>query len=165
MHGRDEEQYTRSNGWKVGRDYIVGGGGVGEGKVWLMYAAWKTVEDVVSAREKDRTREDDDDEGASFVAGEEGTDYTHGEATSLAPRHHDGHFNENADNLLPPGRRPYANHPGDAEQWVGGGDAGWDKKGSVHPSPTANAPGLPYSPGVKEGTNGMVIKEAPNTVE
>ncbi|KAM6496484.1 glycosyltransferase family 2 protein [Amanita muscaria] len=173
MQGRNEErieQCARSNGWKSGRDCIVGGGGVGEGKVWLTYAAWKTVEDVVRAREKDlRTRSgdgagDDEDEGASFVAGEEGTEYTHGEAASLAP-HPDGYFNESADNLLPPGHRPYANHPGDDGQWVGGGDADWDKKGSAPPSPTANAPEVPYSPGIKEGTNGMVIKEAPNTVE
>ncbi|KAF8634627.1 hypothetical protein AX15_000804 [Amanita polypyramis BW_CC] len=172
MQGRVEErieQCARANGWREGSDYVVGGG-AGAGKVWLTYNAWKTVEDMVRAREKEiRNRGGDgeeDDEPDSYLVGEEGTDYTHGEGGSLGIHQQDGHYDASADNLLPPGQKTYGNTGGtygEDGQWVGT-DGDWDKKGGgMVGSPGVS--GMPYSPRSKEAADGMVVKEAPNTVE
>lgn len=172
MQGREEErikQCARANGWTEGLDYQTGGG-AGVGKVWMTYDAWKTVEDVVRAREKElknRSGTGDDDEDGSFIAGEEGTDYTPGEGGSLGVHQQDAYFNESVDNLLPPGHKVYANTGavgtyGEDSQWVGDGD--WDKKGGSAPG-SPGLPGIPYSPSGKEGAAGMVVKDVPNAME
>ncbi|PFH50393.1 glycosyltransferase family 2 protein [Amanita thiersii Skay4041] len=172
MQGREAErieQCARANGWREGRDYAVGGGG-GIGKVWLTYEAWKGVEDVVRVREKElRGRAgpdgDEDDEGGSYLAGEDGTDYGDGGA-SLGVTHQDVYYNESADNLLPPGHKMYANESGsygEDGQWVGGNE--WDKRGGSLPG-SPGLPSVPYSPRTKEGIDGqMVVKDVSNTVE
>ncbi|KAF8627926.1 hypothetical protein AX17_006081 [Amanita inopinata Kibby_2008] len=175
MRGQEAErieQCARANGWKEGRDYYVGGGG-GVGKVWLTYEAWKSVEDVVRTREKELKNRagvdgEEDDEAASYLVGEDGTEYTHGEDRSLGVMQQDGYYNESADNLLPPGRKLYAGGGaggsyGEDGQWVGGGD--WDKKGGSAPA-SPGLPGLPYSPRTKETVDGaIIVKEVPNAVE
>lgn len=170
MQGQEEEriaQCARSNGWREGHDYVIGGG-AGVGKVWMTYDAWKTVEDVVRIREKElksRSGGGDDEDDGSFLAADEGTDYTHPEGGSLGVHQQDAYYNESADNLLPPGHRAYANAGGvggyaEDSQWAGEGN--WDKKGGSLPG----SPGAPpYSPASKEAMGGMVVKDAPNAVE
>ncbi|KAG5641699.1 hypothetical protein DXG03_004417 [Asterophora parasitica] len=97
MRGSEEERITqcaRANGWLEGADYARG-----SGRIWLSYAAWKTVEDTVRAGEKEskRSRDGDDEDDAS-VGPEDGTEYTHPENGGLTPG--TPFFGESADNLL-----------------------------------------------------------------
>ncbi|KAK2463731.1 hypothetical protein APHAL10511_004224 [Amanita phalloides] len=170
--GERIEQCARANGWKEGVDYVVGAGAGPGGRVWMTYPAWKTVEDAVRAREKEAKNRggsgavaEDEDDG-SFVAGEEGTEYTHpggGGTTPMLGVGRQDAYNGSADNLLPPGhqQKMYSTgtYSGEDGQWVGG-ESEWDKKGSA-----PGSPGLPYSHQSKEGVDGLVVKDAPNMVE
>jgi chitin synthase len=60
----------------------------------------------------------------------------------------------------------YASGGGEDGQWASEGE--WDKKGGLSVPQSPNMPGVPYSLPSKEGQaggGGMVIKDAPNTVE
>jgi chitin synthase len=170
MRGSEMErirQCAASNGWTEGMDYAVG-----HRSVWLAYNAWKTVEDVVRAAEKEQTRRSGEEfEDEESVLGDDVTDFTHAEGMG-----HGGYANESRDNLLVAragsrGSRyqdanhiaPYGNlgmpSPGLGTPAYEDNDAEsaseWDKKGqSAGTSP-------PY--GSKEGE--MIINAAPQAVE
>ncbi|KAF5369698.1 hypothetical protein D9615_010145 [Tricholomella constricta] len=169
MRGSEEQritQCTRANGWLEGVDYARG-----SGRIWLSYAAWKTVEDTVRAVEKEqkRSRDDEDEEGS--VMPDDGTEYTHPENGGLTPGAQSSFFNESADNLLltrtgtdgtryqDPNAEYGAGGLNTPNQQRGFGDAGdaWDeddKRGGGAP---------PYSPLAK--AEGVVVKDAPNAVD
>ncbi|KAI0638620.1 chitin synthase [Trametes polyzona] len=159
-------QCASSNGWKEGEDYVVG-----HRMIWLTYAAWKMVEDVLRAQEKEQKRGGDgvDDES---VLPDDATEYTHQEGSLLTPgtgAYYGG--GESEDNLLltrtgtngthyhDPNANPgypnapmtptNPNTPGYTEGDGWGSE--WDKKGS--------APDLTAS---KEAD---IVAKAPNTVE
>ncbi|EIW61536.1 chitin synthase [Trametes versicolor FP-101664 SS1] len=157
-------QCASANGWKEGEDYVVG-----HRMIWLTYAAWKVVEDVLRAQEKDQKRGVDgvDDES---VLPDDATEYTHQEG-SLAPvagAYYGG--GESEDNLLltrtgtngthyhdPNANASYPsmpvtptnpNTPGyEADGW----GSEWDKKS-----------GAPRDMASKEAD---IVAKAPNTVE
>ncbi|CDO75020.1 Glycosyltransferase Family 2 protein [Trametes cinnabarina] len=87
-------QCASANGWKEGEDYVVG-----HRMIWLTYPAWKVVEDVLRAQEKEQKRGGEDGDGDSVLP-DDATEYTHQEG-SLAPgpgAYYGG--NESEDNLL-----------------------------------------------------------------
>ena len=164
MGGSEAErirQCASSNGWKEGEDYVVG-----HRMIWLTYPAWKVVEDVLRASEKDHKRggtEVGDDES---VLPDDATEYTHQE--SLTPGAYYG-GGESEDNLLltrtgthgtqyrdPAFPTPHTpSNPetpaySDAEGW----GSEWDKKGGSATPPDAGMS--------KEGD---LVAKAPNTVE
>ena len=151
-------QCASSNGWKEGEDFVVG-----HRMIWLTYGAWKVVEDVLRATEKDLKRggtEVGDDES---VVPDDTTEYTHQE--SLTPgTYYAGH--ESEDNLLlnrgagaPRAAFPTPMTPGQpatpaySEAGEGWGSE-WDKEGASRSPPNGGTP--------KEGE---MIAKAPNTVE
>ena len=164
MGGSEAErirQCASSNGWKEGEDYVVG-----HRMIWLTYPAWKVVDDVLRASEKDHKRggtEVGDDES---VLPDDATEYTHQE--SLTPGAYYG-GGESEDNLLltrtgthgtqyrdPAFPTPHTpSNPetpaySDAEGW----GSEWDKKGGSATPPDAGMS--------KEGD---LVAKAPNTVE
>jgi chitin synthase len=83
-------QCAASNRWTEGADYLIG-----YWSIWLAYNAWKTVEDVVRAAEKEQNRrsaEDFDDE--ECVPGDDVTDFIHGDGAGQE------YASESRDNLL-----------------------------------------------------------------
>jgi chitin synthase len=69
---------------------------VGHRSIWLAYNAWKTVEDVVRAAEKEHTRRSGEEfEDEESVPGDDVTDFAHAEGMG-----HGGYANESRDNLL-----------------------------------------------------------------
>ncbi|KAI0371480.1 chitin synthase [Pilatotrama ljubarskyi] len=161
-------QCASANGWKEGEDYVVG-----HRMIWLTYPAWKVVEDVLRAQEKEQKRggaEGVDDES---VLPDDATEYTHPEG-SLTPGAGAAYYGggESEDNLLltrtgtngthyhdPNANASYPNvpltpnHPetpgyGDADGW----GSEWDKKGGAPSDVVAS----------KEGD---IVAKAPNTVE
>ncbi|KAG0695993.1 glycosyltransferase family 2 protein [Suillus ampliporus] len=169
MRGSEMErirQCAASNGWKEGVDYVVG-----HRSIWLSYGAWKTVEDVVRAAEKEQRRSGEDVEDEESVMGDDVTDFTHADGGG------GGYASESRDNLLvarassrgsryqdPNRLAPYA-HAGLPSPSLGvpsyddnDAESGseWDKKGG--------SPGVGSSPLIsKEGE--MVINKAPAAVE
>lgn len=152
-------QCASSNGWKEGEDFVFG-----HRMIWLTYSAWKVVEDVIRASEKEHKRGEADDES---VLPDDATEYTHQE--SLTPGAYYG-GGESEDNLLltrtgthgtqyrdPAFPTPLTptnpETPAYSETGEGWGSE-WDKKGGGHTPPDLGAS--------KEA--GMVAK-APNTVE
>ncbi|EJF62220.1 chitin synthase [Dichomitus squalens LYAD-421 SS1] len=153
-------QCASANGWKEGEDYVVG-----HRMIWLAYNAWKVVEDVLRASEKESKRagtEAGDDES---VLPDDATEYTHQE--SLTPGAYYG--GESEDNLLLNRSGPqasryldagYPNQPmtpinPETPAYSDGGEgwsSEWDKKGGPEPNPVVS----------KEGD---LVAKAPNTVE
>ncbi|KAI0650874.1 chitin synthase [Trametes meyenii] len=169
IRGSDAErirQCASSNGWKEGEDYVVG-----HRMIWLTYAAWKVVEDVLRAQEKEQKRggaEGVDDES---VLPDDATEYTHQGSLAPGPGAYYG-GGDSEDNLLltrtgtngthyhdPNANPSYPNVPltpnapetpayGEADGW----GSEWDKKGGATP-PDAST---------KEAD---IVAKAPNTVE
>ncbi|KAH9939246.1 chitin synthase [Epithele typhae] len=158
IRGSDSErirQCASSNGWKEGEDYVIG-----HRMIWLTYAAWKVVEDVLRASEKDTKRGGTvaDDES---VAADDATEYTHQESLGAPGPFYGG---ESEDNLLlnrggpqsaqshnPSFPTPsYPETPGYSEP--GGGAWGYDYKERAPDTPNPS----------KEGG---IIAKAPDTVE
>ncbi|KDR84455.1 hypothetical protein GALMADRAFT_237329 [Galerina marginata CBS 339.88] len=173
MRGSEEErivQCARANGWREGTDFMCG-----QRMIWLGYTAWKTVEDTLRAQEKEVRSGSREDEGEDEL--DDNTDFTHGNEGLAPPT--SGYFGDSADNLLlnrtgPDGARYQDPNP----QYGSGGlrtpntakgfgnvnDGGvW---GSEYDKEMGSTPELPYSApaGVKEA-GGIVVKDAPNTVE
>jgi chitin synthase len=162
MRGSESERITqcaRANGWKEGWDFALG-----NRRIWLSYHAWKMVEDPLRAMEKDlRKGVGDEDESA---LGDDNTEYTHQEG--LAPPTA-GNYNESADNLLltrtGTNGTQWQDPNGDLSYGGGGlntpnlsrGFGAWDsdQKGETPP----------YSPNPTKDGEGMIVKDAPNTVE
>lgn len=172
MRGSEAErirQCAASNGWKEGTDYVVG-----HRSIWLSYHAWKMVEDVVRAAEKEQRRlapdAIDDDESAIV---DDATEYTHTDTHG-----HEILDNESRDNLLIArvGSRGSRYQDPNQQQHVPYGVSGlpspnirtpaftdpedgwgseWDKKGG---GPGGSSP---YAP--KEGTT--AVNAAPTAVE
>ncbi|RPD67384.1 chitin synthase [Lentinus tigrinus ALCF2SS1-7] len=153
-------QCASSNGWKEGEDYVVG-----HRMIWLTYPAWKMVEDVLRASEKEHKRggTEIDDES---VLPDDATEYTHQE--SLAPGAYYG-GGESEDNLLltrtgthgtqyrdPAFPTPMTpSNPetpaySDAEGW----GSEWDKKGGSATPPDGGA-----------SKEGGIVAKAPDTIE
>ncbi|CCM00474.1 uncharacterized protein FIBRA_02507 [Fibroporia radiculosa] len=178
MRGSEAErirQCAQANGWQEGVDYVVG-----HRSIWLTYATWKMVEDVLRATEKDLrkgSREGGDDDES--VLPDDATEYTQPEPAFATPSAYYGAGGSD-DNLLltrtgtngTQYRDPNMNAsygqgglstpqlrdaPGygdaDAEVW----DSEWDKKADGYGGP-------PTLDGGKEA-GGMIVKEAPNAVE
>ncbi|OCH89984.1 chitin synthase [Obba rivulosa] len=178
MRGSDAErirQCAQANGWHEGSDYVVG-----HRMIWLTYGAWKMVEDVLRAAEKEQKKGSgegaDDDESA---IPDDATEYTHQDG-SLAPGPTFYGAGGSEDNLLltrtgtngtqyqdPNGNysqvgqsTPHLDHTPaysepDGDDW----GSQWDKKDEGYGNGD-----LPTPDPSKEG-GGMVVKEAPNTVE
>lgn len=170
MRGSEMErirQCAASNGWKEGTDYFVG-----HRSIWLSYGAWKTVEDVVRAAEKEQPRRSGEDvEDEESVAGDELTDFTHADGV------HGGYANESKDNLLVARASSRGSRFQDPNRLAPYGNAGlpspalgipayddndaesaseWDKKGG--------SPGMGSPPFMsKEGD--MIVNKAPAAVE
>ena len=170
MRGSDVQrirQCAASNGWKEGTDYVLG-----HRSIWLSYIAWKMVEDVVRAAEKEQKRlapdAVEDDESA---IGDDATEYTHTDT-------HGNEIldNESRDNLLIARVGSHGSRYQDPNQQVPYGVSGlpspnirtpafadpedgwgseWDKKGG---SPGGSSP---YTS--KEGS--MAVNAAPAAVE
>ncbi|KAG1871344.1 glycosyltransferase family 2 protein [Suillus subalutaceus] len=74
MRGSDAErmrQCAQSNGWREGIDFAIG-----NQRIWLSYSAWKMVEDVVRAEEKEQkklAREDSQEDESAMP--DDATDY------------------------------------------------------------------------------------------
>ncbi|KAI0774709.1 chitin synthase [Trametes elegans] len=162
-------QCASANGWKEGEDYAVG-----HRMIWLTYAAWKVVEDVIRAQEKEQKRggaEGADDES---ILPDDATEYTHHEG-SVTPG--TGAFygggGDSEDNLLltrtgtngthyrdPNGNASYPNVPltpsnPDAPAYTeaDGWGSEWDKKGGSGTPPDLQS---------KEAD---IVAKAPATVE
>lgn len=94
MRGSEIErirQCAASNGWTDGVDYVVG-----HRSIWLAFNAWKTVDDVVRAAEKEQSKRSGEDfEDDESVPGDDVTDFTHAEGMGQG-----GYANESRDNLL-----------------------------------------------------------------
>ncbi|EMD40311.1 glycosyltransferase family 2 protein [Gelatoporia subvermispora B] len=177
MRGSDAErirQCAQANGWREGEDYVVG-----HRMIWLTYGSWKMVEDVLRAEEKELkkgSREGADDDESAIP--DDATEYTHQDG-SLAPgQTYYGAGSE--DNLLltrtgtngTQYRDPNGNYAqvgqstpqleqtpayseADGDDW----GSQWDKK-----DPGYGASDLP-TPDPSKESGGLVVKEAPNTVE
>lgn len=175
MRGSDAErirQCAASNGWREGADYTLG-----HRSIWLTYGAWKTVEDVLRAAEKEHKNSGEgyEDEETPF-ADDAATDYTHPDARGPSPQEYD----DSAQYAAVPRSGPGGSGPGsnggagygyggmpspmvdktpayseaDDSAWGGG----WDKKGG------AGTPGHVVPELSKEGA--MLIKDQePKTIE
>ena len=166
MRGSEMErirQCAASNGWTDGTDYVVG-----HRSIWLAYHAWKTVEDVVRAAEKDQRKRSEDFDDEESLAGDDVTDYTHGDGVGqgyvnesrdnlLVSRGSRGSRYQSANNLAPYGSLALSSPglgtpPYDDD---GGSGSEWDKKGQDA--------GVPSSYMSKEGE--MVVHAAPTAIE
>ncbi|KAG1857448.1 glycosyltransferase family 2 protein [Suillus subluteus] len=160
MRGSEMErirQCAASNGWKEGTDYAVG-----HRSIWLSYGAWKTVEDVVRAAEKEQPRRSGEDaEDDESAVGDDVTEFTHADGA------HGGYANESRDNLLAARASSLGSRYQDPNRLAPYGNAGlpspalgvppyddndaesaseWDKKGG--------SPGMSSPPFIsKEGTS------------
>ncbi|KAI0677685.1 chitin synthase [Trametes maxima] len=170
IRGSDAErirQCASSNGWKEGEDYVVG-----HRMIWLTYAAWKVVEDVLRAQEKEQKRGGADGVDDESVLPDDATEYTHQGSLAPGPGAYYG-GGDSEDNLLltrtgtngthyhdPNANPSYPNVPltpnapetpayGDADGW----GSEWDKKGGATPPDAAST---------KEAD---IVAKAPNTVE
>jgi chitin synthase len=167
MRGSEAErirQCAAANGWRQGEDYVVG-----HRIIWLTFSAWKMVEDVLRATEKEQKKTslegEEDDEAAPP---DDTTEYTH---TELATQ--GGYFNESVDNLLLTRTGTDGTHyldPNTAGTAYGGGGVGnqsahgfsesgegwadYDKK----PSPR-------HSPAASKEAGEIVVNPAPHAVE
>ncbi|KAI0940344.1 hypothetical protein AcV5_001478 [Taiwanofungus camphoratus] len=178
MRGSEAErirQCAQANGWQEGVDYVVG-----HRMIWLTYSAWKMVEDVLRADEKEQrkgSREGGDDEES--VLPDDNTEYTHQEASFQGaatyygaggsddnllltrtgtngtqyrdPNLHAGYAQAGLSTPQLDGAPAYSEH--DGEVW----SSEWDKKGGGYG-------GTPILDRSKEA-GGLVVKEAPNAVE
>lgn len=159
--GERIRQCASANGWKEDEDYVVG-----HRMIWLTYTAWKVVEDVLRATEKESKRGGTEAADDESVLPDDATEYTHQE--SLTPGAYYG-GGDSEDNLLltrtgthgtqyrdpafPTAMTP-SNPDTPAYSDGAGWGSEWDKKGGNGTPPDLGAS--------KEG--GLVAK-APNTVE
>ncbi|GBE80201.1 Chitin synthase 8 [Sparassis crispa] len=179
MRGSEAErirQCAASNGWQDGVDYVMG-----YRMIWLTYSAWKMVEDVLRAAEKDQkkgSREGAEDDES--VLQDDTTDYTHTQhdASFSAPGGYYGaggsddnlllaRTGTNGSRYLDPNMSPGYAQGGLSSPQVGGGLANsepdgdgwgseWDKKGGDYDSPPAFE---------SKESGGIIVKDAPNAVE
>jgi chitin synthase len=170
MRGSEAErirQCAAANGWRQGQDYVVG-----HRMIWLTFSAWKMVEDVLRATEKEQKKtslEGEEDDEAALP--DDTTEYTH---TELATQ--GGYFNESVDNLLLTRTGTDGAHyldPNSAGTPYGGGGArsqsaqgfsesgegGWGSDYDKKPSP-GNSPLV-----ASKEAAGMIINPAPHAVE
>jgi chitin synthase len=164
-------QCAQKNGLQEGKDYVLG-----HRMIFLTYPGWKLVEDSVREVETDRKMSmAGDDE--SVMPDDAATEHTHD--ASLMPQL--GYFGESADNLLltrnAGGTNYLGANSGDGGYGAGGlntpradkvpapyaeadaasGWSEWDKASGV------KSPVVPEK--TKEGGDGLVVHNAPNTVE
>ena len=166
MQGTELErvrQCAQVNGWKEGVDYAVG-----HRMVWLVYSAWKMVEDVIRSAEKEAKKLVNGGEDDESVMPDDATEYTHRDNQSLQVGG-GAYYGASEDNLLltrqdgmgetvrsPNVASPYNastpnvnDVPPYSESMWG---SGRDKEG-----------GDPFGDPPTKGE--VVVKEAPNTVE
>ena len=176
MGGSEAErirQCAHANGWREGVDYVVG-----HRSIWLTYAAWKMVEDVLRAAEKEAKKglglKDDEDES---VAPDDATEITHHDAPSMPAASYYG-AGASEDNLLLTRQGTNGTTYRDANNKGGYSEVGlstpnvdnapaysdqegevwgaeWDKKERYDGPPALE----------KEGAGGMIVNQAPNAVE
>ncbi|KAJ3513631.1 hypothetical protein NLJ89_g2840 [Agrocybe chaxingu] len=162
MRGSDQErivQCARANGWKEGADYICG-----HRSIWLSYAAWKIVEDPLRAKEKAGGAVEDDEE--EDIGPDDNTDFTHGH-DGLAPPA-GGYLGDSADNLFTHlvGLGPLAMEEKVSQTQTTVGAWGGDYKEAGTPEMLPYNPRGPGGPrGDDKESGGMLVKDAPNTVE
>ncbi|KAI5825421.1 chitin synthase [Schizophyllum commune Tattone D] len=151
MQGTPEERFTqcvRANGWHEGTDFARG-----HLRVWLSYDAWKVAEDTVRASEKEMRQREEEEDVAADIA-DDATEYTQEQP-----------YEEDA--LLQPGARGFEG--GYAAGGLGTPTTGgpfndpWGGDYDQKSPPTPGEPDVPYLN--KESSSGLVVKEAPNTVE
>ncbi|KAI0782569.1 glycosyltransferase family 2 protein [Abortiporus biennis] len=172
MRGSEIErirQCAGSNGWNENVDYVVG-----HRSIWLTYGAWKMVEDVLRASEKEQKKGLGGDDEESVLP-DDATEYTHQDG-SLHPGG-PAYYGGSEDNLLltrtgtngTSYHMPNTNNLGYGQAALSspnvdetpaysdteghGWGSEWDKKDGD------------YTPPDKEEERGMVVKEAPNAVE
>ncbi|KAI0065969.1 glycosyltransferase family 2 protein [Artomyces pyxidatus] len=95
MRGSEEErirQCASANGWKDGIDFVTG-----HRMIWLSFDAWKMVEDGLRAAEKELRKPSQDDDGESAYPDDDATDYTH-QDSAFPPQ--GGEYGHSADDLL-----------------------------------------------------------------
>ncbi|KAJ7498041.1 glycosyltransferase family 2 protein [Mycena galericulata] len=139
------EQCARAGGWRAGPggEYKVAGG-----RVMVGYEAWKGVEDVLRAAEKDRRggAEGEEREVEEYDA-EEGTEYTHGQHGYEESAENGGGAGYGSGGLRTPMADPFA---GGVPAPLGGGSgngSGWGGAGSDYKgSPAGTMEGYPESP-------------------
>ncbi|KAH9947205.1 chitin synthase [Amylocystis lapponica] len=172
MRGSEAErirQCAQANGWQEGVDYVVG-----HRMIWLSYMAWKMVEDVLRAGEKERKGSGEGADEDESVLPDDATEYTHQDASFATPATYYG-AGASDDNLLLTRTGTNGTQYRDPNPAAGYGQGGlstprvdetpayseqegwgseWDKKGDSYGSPPGQS---------KEG--GLVVKEAPNAVE
>ncbi|KAJ7780186.1 glycosyltransferase family 2 protein [Mycena maculata] len=156
MRGSTEErieQCARAGGWKAGGEYKMVGG-----RVLVTYEAWKGVEDVLRAAEKDQRGGE-----AEMDEPDEGTEYTHGQ-----------HAFEESTEGVPYGsgglRTPVDPFAGGVPAPLGGAGSGsgWGAGSDYKGSPAGTMEGYPDSPlpmskdghSNAEGGGGFVQKDA-----
>ncbi|KAI0317932.1 chitin synthase-domain-containing protein [Amylostereum chailletii] len=162
MRGSEEErirQCAQANGWKEGSDYALG-----HRSIFLSYGAWKMVEDGIRAAEKPRKQDEDGDSAYP----DEASEYTHQD-----PAFSQGHgYGQSTDNLMLARTGTNGTQYHDPAGYAQGGlltpglnsappyqeDSGWDDDYDKKETP-GDSPPLS-----KEG-GGLIVKEAPNTVE
>ena len=166
MRGTEANRITQcaqANGWIEGSDYVLG-----HRFIWLTYAAWKLVEDVIREAERE-TRKALKGDDTDSVMPDDATEYSHpdsghqplpityygdGEERGLLSRvagPNKPHFLDHSEGSPNIARSPFADNAASSH---GGWDSEYDKE-AIPPTPDASG-GL---------DGGMIVKEATNAVE
>ncbi|EIN11094.1 chitin synthase [Punctularia strigosozonata HHB-11173 SS5] len=176
MRGSEGErirQCAQANGWHEGRDYVLG-----HRLICLAYPAWKMVEDVVRAAEKENRTASMDGAEEDDIGPDDATENTHLNAPSLVHNP----FASSADNLVSQHQTGGSYSPSMQGGYGGGGlstpitpgahhyddpegsawDSEWGDKKDRGAGEGATPPDIPHMS--KEG-NGLIVNQAPNAVE